>query len=1028
MAKKNIFKGRGYTSSIQLKNLRHALYIAPLVLCLIFAFSLVIFTTTSESTDEHFYAATISSSTTYYKSGSSFYTLSSSVQHYRCTRSQHSGSNDYTTSSVSGTCYSTSGYYYDCTKCDATGSISSNSKCTKCSGSGSVDTTVSCGTCGGDGKVTCSTCNGRGYTEGGWLGDTQYGCYGCGGSGENGWLGDPYVKGSGTNTCSSCSGSGSKPATKACTTCGGDGNVTTSTSCTTCGGDGERYSSGSSYGHSISTYYVLYTYKNIDTGGTSTSQSAYSTVNKYSVKFNSNGGSGSMSSQYFLYGRSDNLTSNGFTAPTGKHFAGWATSSTGSVSYANGASVSNLTSTNNGTYNLYAVWAANTYKVAYNKNGGTGTMSNSTHTYGTSSSLTSNTYTRTGYEFQGWATSASGSVSYANGASVSTLTSTNGGTYTLYAVWKANTYYVAYNKNGGTGTMSNSTHTYGTSSSLTSNAYSRTGYTFQGWATSSTGSVSYANKASVSTLTSTKGGTYTLYAVWKGNTYQVAYNANGGTGTMSNSSHTYGTAKALTSNGFTAPTGKHFAGWATSASGSVSYANGASVSTLTSTNGGTYTLYAVWKANTYYVAYNKNGGTGTMSNSTHTYGIAKNLTSNGFTRTSYKFEGWATSAGGAVAYQNGASVTNLTSQNGATVTLYAVWKLSVFTVTYNANGGSGTMANSSHTYSTTSYLSENTFTRTGYTFSGWATSSSGTVAYSNEQNMSSQGEISGGVLNLYAKWQAHTYTVVYNSNGADSGSMSNSSHTYDTQKALNQNSFVKRKYAFLGWSTNANATTATYQDKQQVKNLTSSKNGVVNLYAIWQYVIAIYDAPAVSATYGGTASIIGDDFENLADADKIKVNAMISKTGYSFVGWYKIVNGSATLLSTNAYAEFEKSVVFECQLEARFADGDGAVSGGLLGGNINNSIVDIVVTSTKGGSAMIVGDDYSNANDQIVLSANLAQAGYTFAGWYLIGEEDTLLSSYMSVNVDKSTLNNRVIEARFVPIINGDTNFEVDNS
>ncbi|MBR4431735.1 MAG: InlB B-repeat-containing protein [Paludibacteraceae bacterium] len=87
---------------------------------------------------------------------------------------------------------------------------------------------------------------------------------------------------------------------------------------------------------------------------------------------------------------------------------------------------------------------------------------------------------------------------------------------TLYAKWTANTYYVRFNKNhaNATGTMSNETFTYGTSKALTTNAFSRTGYTFAGWATTADGSVTYSDGQSVSNLTSTAGATVDLYAKW----------------------------------------------------------------------------------------------------------------------------------------------------------------------------------------------------------------------------------------------------------------------------------------------------------------------------------------------------------------------------------------------------------------------------------------------------------------------------------------------------------------------------------
>jgi uncharacterized repeat protein (TIGR02543 family) len=75
----------------------------------------------------------------------------------------------------------------------------------------------------------------------------------------------------------------------------------------------------------------------------------------------------------------------------------------------------------------------------------------------------------------------------------------------------------------------------------------------------------------------------------------------------------------------------------------------------------------------YTVAFNANGGTGTMADMSFMYNVAQNLTANSFTRTGYLYEGWATSANGEKVYDNGQSVINLTQTSGDTVTLYAKW-------------------------------------------------------------------------------------------------------------------------------------------------------------------------------------------------------------------------------------------------------------------------------------------------------------------------------------------------------------------
>ena len=157
-----------------------------------------------------------------------------------------------------------------------------------------------------------------------------------------------------------------------------------------------------------------------------------------------------------------------------------------------------------------------TYTVRYDANGGSGTTVSSVHTYGTAKALTANGYYRDGYTFQGWSTDKNAtSAAYTDKQKVLNLTSVAGGTVTLYAVWKPNTYTVQYDANGGSGATASSVHTYGTAKALTANGYYRDGYTFQGWSTDRNATYApYADTQYVLNLTSTAGGTVTLYAVW----------------------------------------------------------------------------------------------------------------------------------------------------------------------------------------------------------------------------------------------------------------------------------------------------------------------------------------------------------------------------------------------------------------------------------------------------------------------------------------------------------------------------------
>jgi hypothetical protein len=192
-------------------------------------------------------------------------------------------------------------------------------------------------------------------------------------------------------------------------------------------------------------------------------------------------------------------------------------------------------------------------------------------------------------------------------------------------------------------------------------------------------------------------------------------------------------------------------GWAASSTGSVIYTDGQSVTNLSTTVGATITLYAVWNSNSYTVTYNANGGFGTMANSTYVIGETKNLNANTFTRTGYNFMGWAASSTGSVIYTDGQNVINLSTTAGTAVILYAVWS-PFFTVIYDANGGSGTMGNSIIPFGESQNLKTNAFTRFDYTFMGWASSSTGSVIYTDGQNVTDLSNIAGATVTLYAVW------------------------------------------------------------------------------------------------------------------------------------------------------------------------------------------------------------------------------------------------------------------------------------
>ena len=332
-------------------------------------------------------------------------------------------------------------------------------------------------------------------------------------------------------------------------------------------------------------------------------------------------------------------------------------------------------------------------------------------------------------------------------------------------------------------------------------------------------------------------GDVTFTAEYTINTYTVTFNGNGNTGgSMSDMNFTYDVEQDLTANAFTR-TGYTLAGWATSADGDVLYEDKESVSNLTDTEDGTVTLYAKWTANTYIVKFNGNGNTGgSMSDMNFTYDVEQNLTANAFTRAftvSYNyngatdgnsevsatatatFNGWAESDNDEKVYNDGQLVGNLTTEDHATVNLYAKW-----------TDGSVTLP---------------TPTKTGYTFAGWYSDSEFNTRLGDAGDAYTPSED----ITLYAKWTANTYIVTFNGNGNTDGSMSDMNFTYDVEQNLTANAFTRTGYAFAGWATSADGD-VVYTDQQSVSNLTDTDGGTVTLYAKW--VVPYIDADGHTQT------------------------------------------------------------------------------------------------------------------------------------------------------------------------------------
>ena len=333
----------------------------------------------------------------------------------------------------------------------------------------------------------------------------------------------------------------------------------------------------------------------------------------------------------------------------------------------------------------------------------------------------------------------------------------------------ANPYTLTVNPNGGKwgGVTTNSTFTqnYGTVKSIA--VPERTGYTFAGWTLSGAGTITKTLPIASSYQTFTYGaGDSTITAGWNVNKYTLTRTAEtGGSVSGSSGSIAYGTSCTVTA---TASNGYSFAGW---------YEGTTRVSTNASY---TFTMPAnnrtlVAKFNVRYYTLTRTAETGgSVSGSSGSIAYGTSCTVTATASTGYRFAGWYE---GSTIVSSNASYTFTMPANSRT--LVAKFNVIQYTISYNANGGSGAPASQTKNHGTAITLSTTIPTRTDYIFLGWSTSSSATTATYKAGGT----YLAEGNQILYAVWKSNVIKFSPSSRLRIDGSLGTETKVYDSISA-----------------------------------------------------------------------------------------------------------------------------------------------------------------------------------------------------------------------------------------------------
>ncbi|MGN1222085.1 MAG: InlB B-repeat-containing protein, partial [Christensenellales bacterium] len=615
-----------------------------------------------------------------------------------------------------------------------------------------------------------------------------------------------------------------------------------------------------------------------------------------------------------------------------------------------GTSARNWNKTANTT--LYAKWTANTYTVSFEQQSGSGGTSSVTATYG--QAMPSATMpTRTGYTFVGYYTQVgTGGTQYYTAAGKSARNWDIADNTTLYARWTANTYTITFNTNSATSSSfpESVTVTYGAGSynDMSGSSISRTGYTFNGWYTSTSGGTQVYGSDNIcvkgtsywnSSTNWCYAGNVTVYARWTANTYTVTLNQQSGSGGTSSVTATYDSAMPSA----TMPTrrGYTFGGYYTSTGGSgTQYYTAEGESARNWDKTAATTLYAKWTINTYSVTImpsnGKNGqnlvnldtidhdwtsngnnmalsykaSTGvytlTPSSSSDPYATAVTTAYLSSGTTYYMYYTLTNSSGASVAdssmqifyaINGGYNETQSVRNNSNGYNSFTVPTTGTYNFRFDNDYGDQPLLVSKFFITTMSSTNNYSFSytygktvqlgipsRVGYTFSGWDISGNNYSVNSN--NVLTIGSSNG---NLIAKWTANTFTIAYNKNFSVANSVSAANWGSTANSSLTYDAtgtLASNGYARNGYTFVGWATSSSATNPSFGQSLTAAQTNALypGSNGGTTTLYAVWTKKSFTVTYDANGGSVSSDSSSASHGSTITLPTP-TRTGHTFSGW-----------------------------------------------------------------------------------------------------------------------------------------------
>ena len=469
------------------------------------------------------------------------------------------------------------------------------------------------------------------------------------------------------------------------------------------------------------------------------------------------------------------------------------------------------------------------YKITFDSNGGYGSMESIICKLDNICILNENKYTKEGYSFQGWSTKNNGVTEFQDKAELKNLSSKNGDSITLYAVWEIKFYQITfldYDKS----IIQQDKLEYNSKIILPENP-TRKGYTFKNW------------DKELSTVKEN----LTIKALYDIDSYDISYKLNGGT--LDEAPTNYN----IESEDIIIPSpkkvGYSFIGWTTPDNKEPKIDYKISTGSI-----GDKELTANYEPITYYISYNSSEGQGEMDKQEFAYNQTSKLNKNQFTKEGYTFIGWSTSIDGDVMFNDESEISNLSSKDKDVITLYAKWEIIKLNVKYYDLFGA-LLKSETVEYGNKSVAPEDMFID-GYTFEGWNPS---------------LGVIREDII-YKAQYTINEYTIKYNFNTGNNDDAQEIKYNVESDM-ITLPTPTRTGYTFLGW-TGSNGLKPQLEviiHKGSIGDKTYKANWVSNSYKV---------------SLNANGGVVNEDYIMISYNSLYGTIPTPTRVGYTFEGWY----------------------------------------------------------------------------------------------------------------------------------------------